>query len=626
MTDFDQSTNFLLEYFPKLPDDIILLITEQLPLEYVIDWLIKIPIVQDIVIGTLYNHNDLQFLISPTKRPYMNHISALKSKLTTFKGYYQISTFIKENSSRFIPKKVLLMSGGDWSAVEELITNFKSWLFQVESIEIALESNEITPSDLKLLLEFNNLTKIHFSAVSLTKCILFLQNNSLLINHPSLNNIIFLKHGIVNWTGIKFPRKLESLDLSWESKVDITTVEVPASLNELYFNLANVSQLENIKSQISSINLTTLMLTHDGLTEISLKALPSTLTTLDVSENPISKISDIEFGWPQNLTTLLLDTNNLTNASMAAITEWPKNLKTLRLKSSKLTNIACLINLPDSIEILDLSYNRFETLLVNNNGDFFVFPKNLKYLQMVGCNLLPPQTIKNYMEFPENLEKLNLTHCYLLTLFYFKFPNSLVELALSGNAIQDLTSYNDVNKNWTDLVNLQDLDLYSNRIDTLQQWVPPNSLRNLNLGFNLIDELPNSWPLFNDMFNKQLQLVDLRLNVCSIEKIAEELNLPPQMKVLDLSNNSLTGPFYLLRSLKHLYVLNLAENSIDDIKIIHEDDDPCRLYLLNLSYNRICTKTRNKEAIEAFYEKLELGLNIKIRNKKFKVNSLHQLQ
>ena len=90
------------------------------------------------------------------------------------------------------------MSGGDWSAVEELITNFKSWLFQVESIEIALESNEITPSDLKLLLEFNNLTKIHFSAVSLTKCILFLQNNSLLIDHPSLNNIIFLKHGIVN--------------------------------------------------------------------------------------------------------------------------------------------------------------------------------------------------------------------------------------------------------------------------------------------------------------------------------------------------------------------------------------------------------------------------------------------
>ena len=168
------------------------------------------------------------------------------------------------------------------------------------------------------------MTKIHFSAVSLTKCILFLQNNSLLIDHPSLNNIIFLKHGIVNWTGIKFPRELESLDLSWESKVDITTVEVPASLNELYFNLANVSQLENIKSQISSSNLTTLMLTHDGLTEISLKALPSTLTTLDVSENPISKISDIEFGWPKNLTTLLLDTNNLTNASVAAIIEWPK--------------------------------------------------------------------------------------------------------------------------------------------------------------------------------------------------------------------------------------------------------------------------------------------------------------
>ena len=29
-------------------------------------------------------------------------------------------------------------------------------------------------------------------------------------------------------------------------------------------------------------------------------------------------------------------------------------------------------------------------------------------------------------------------------------------------------------------------------------------------------------------------------------------------------------------------------------------------------------KTRNKEAIEAFYEKLELGLNIKIRNKNLK--------
>lgn len=619
-------TDFLLEYFPKLPDDIILLITEKLSLEYVIDWLIKIPIVQDIVIGTLYNRNDLQFLISPTKRPYMNHISAQKSELTTFKGYYQISTFIKENSFRFIPKKILLMSGGDWQAVEDLLTSFKSWLLQIESIEIALESKEISPSNLELLFQFNNLTKIHFSGVSLTKCILFLQNNNSIINHPSLNNIILLKHGIVNWTGIKFPRILESLDLSWESKVDITTVEVPVSTRELYFNLANISQLESIHSQISSNNLTTLMLTNNNLTEVSLKALPSTLTTLDVSENPISEISDLEFGWPQNLTNLLLDRNELTNASIAAITEWPKNLKTLRLKSSRITNIACLINLPDSIEVLDLSYNRFKTLVVNNNDDFYLFPKNMKYLQMVGCNFSPPQTVKNYLEFSENLEKLNMTHCNLLTLFYFKFPKSLVELALSGNAIQDLTSYNDINKNWTDLVNLQDLDLYSNRIDNLRQWIPPNSLRNFNLGFNLIDELSNSWPLFNEIYNKDFQLVELRFGGCSIEKISEELNLPPLMKSLDLSNNSLTGSFYLLKSLKHLYELNLAENTIDDIKIIRDDDEPCRLYILNLNYNRICSKSRNKESIEAFYEKLELGLNIKIRNKKFKVNSFHYLR
>ena len=60
----------------------------------------------------------------------------------------------------------------------------------------------------------------------------------------------------------------------------------------------------------------------------------------------------------------------------------------------------------------------------------FRFPEKFEIFANGWLQSLPPQTVKNYMEFPENLEKLNLTHCYLLTLFYFKFPNSLVELAL----------------------------------------------------------------------------------------------------------------------------------------------------------------------------------------------------
>lgn len=69
------------------------------------------PQLEDIVLQQFYNQNEIQFLISPTKRPHLNHVPHDKLELTTFKGYYQICTFLTENASKFVPKKLVIICG-----------------------------------------------------------------------------------------------------------------------------------------------------------------------------------------------------------------------------------------------------------------------------------------------------------------------------------------------------------------------------------------------------------------------------------------------------------------------------------------------------------------------------------
>ncbi|EMG49541.1 hypothetical protein G210_5665 [Candida maltosa Xu316] len=614
--------DFLRSFFPILPDDVILLIVQQLPLDYLIECLIKVPNVQNVILDEYYNRKDIQFEISPTNRPYMNHVPMDRKKLTTFKGYYQINTFIKENLATFIPRTILIVSGGDWQSLEKLIIDYKTWFDKVEFVEIALENYTPTPANFLLFLELKNLSKILFSHVSLQKCRKFLQENELLINHPHLNNIIFLKHDISNWNKIELPRGLKSLDLSWESNVNPSTVSIPGNVEELYLNLDQIEQIDVVDLKKCWDHLTTLMLTYNSLTSFSLKQLPPNLKTLDLSSNAITDITDVDDGWP-DLDNLLLGDNKLTDLSLESITQWPPNLKSLRLSSNKIKHINNLKGLPDSTEVLDLSNNLFTSLLINSNQDCFVFPKKLKTLRLFCCDISIPAHMYNYLEFPDDLQELDLTECNLKSLTFIKFPPSLIKLALSGNKITDLSSYNNLDKNWSYLQKLQELDLYSNSIEDLVDWLPPPNVKLLHLGVNPIKELSSNWPLFDANYNDNLKLNTLSFSSCEVKSVSPDLQIPPALKVLTLSNNLIDGKLIVPKSFKLLRKLDLSINQIEDISFV--PGGACNLYRINLAGNKIRQTNVNRESIQELYNQLERELGVPIPNKKFKVNTIHTL-
>lgn len=629
-SDDEYIDTFLVNHFPNLPDDIIVSVIKQLSLDYIIEWILHVPQLEDIVLQQFYNQNEIQFLISPTKRPHLNHVPHDKLELTTFKGYYQICTFLTENASKFVPKKLVIICGGDWLSLVCLLTDFEIWLSKIEQLELVLETHPLKSKDLENILAFKNLSKIHFSGVSLKGCSKWLRQTEMLVNHPSLSNIILLKHEIINWTDIELPRGLKSLDLSWDSTINIKTLKIPSGVEEIYFNSAKVDTISNIDMSLCGENLNTLMLTYNSLTLISLKHLPPNLKTLDLSCNLISEIKDIEYGWP-DLDNLLLRDNRLVDYSISQVTQWPENLKMLALTANELETISYLENLPDTIEVLDLSNNEFKSLLVSSTGESFKFPKNLKNLQIAGCKLLLPEdgdtSMSSYLTFPHQLEELNLSECNITSLNAFKFPLSLVKLALSGNIIRNLCSYDDhISKSWTVLKHLRELDLYSNNIRNLEGWKIPENLKYLDLRVNYIETLLSDWPIFNSEFNQDLQLSHLNISYCRLEAISDNLQLPRYLRVLDLSNNSIAGTFKLLVCYKQLFSLNLSMNLIKDIEIVDDPNGVCNIFELDLGENYICHANRNKESIQEFYLKLESGLHITIKNKKFKVNSLHRLR
>ncbi|RCK63869.1 Outer membrane protein YopM [Candida viswanathii] len=627
-TDEDFVDSFLVNNFPNLPDDIILQIIKHLSLDYIIEWILHVPQLQDIVIQEFYNANEIQFLVSPTKRPHLNHVPRDKLELTTFKGYYQICTFITENASKIVPKKLLIICGGDWLSLVSLLSDFRPWLSKIKSLELVLETYTLKPKDLQTILEFGNLSKIHFGGVSLKNCSRFLRHNELLSHHPSLSNIILLRHEITNWSEIDLPQGLKSLDLSWDSTINIKTLRIPGDVEEIYFNSAKVEDVTNIDLHDCGDSLTTLMLTYNSITLFNLKELPPQLKTLDLSCNLISEIKDVEYGWP-DLVNLLLRDNRLVDYSLSEVTQWPPNLKMLALTSNELENVSYLSNLPDSIEVLDLSNNEFRSLIVPSTGESFKFPKNLKNLQLAGCKFLIPDddsSLSNHLEFPHQLEELNLSECNITTLNAFKFPTSLVKLALSGNKIVDLGTYDDhISKSWLMLNNLRELDLYSNDIRNLEDWQVPAQLKYLDVRVNYIEKLSSAWPIFNKEYNQDLQLSHLNVSYCRLEEISNDLELPVNLRVLDISNNAISGTFKFLPCFKQLFFFNLSMNLIRDIEVV-DDPNRCNIFELNLTENYICHTNRNKESIQEFYSKLESGMHITIKNKKFKVNSIHTLR
>ncbi|KAG7664755.1 uncharacterized protein J8A68_001710 [[Candida] subhashii] len=597
-----------------------------------------------------YFNKELHFVLAPTQRPYFysSSLSEIFRDFIVFRSYFQIKQFLDENPD-LRPKKVLIVSGGgDFGSMKALLGEFEEWFKNgsVGAIEITLENYDMSSTDFNYLLGFNNLSRIHFSNNPLINMKRGLILNEKLANHPNLENIVFLKHEISEWKGVMLPKKLRCLDIAWNPQTDLSTLIIPDTVKELYFNQCNINDSGRVMKSLPALNLSVLMLAHNFFSTLELSYLPRTLMALDLTYNSISCIEDqTGNGWPPMLENISLANNMLDDLALDGMLAnqiyWPQRLEILTVEGNKIKTFSKLGELPESLEILDLSQNNAASFLQENNGEvasegYFKFPSKLRILGLECCSGLNQvnnlENLRKYgrIRFPEGLTELNLSECNLSSLHGIQFPNSLKSLALSGNRLRELCSYNSPGVNWTQLVNLSELELFSNGISGLEEWEPPIKLTRLDLRENCLESISSKFPLFDRFYNaKMTRFTHLDLGYCWIESFDPNVRLPPNLIYLSLCNNSFKGPIFIPDAFKAVQTLDLSENEITSIQIIDTDDGDIsnRLNSLDLSNNRLLKNHRkNMKFANEFYDRLEQMLGLKVKTRRFNVNSLLQLE
>ena len=638
---------FLEDYFPKLPFNVIIEIVSLLSFDHIVDFLLiyKKPTIRNIIIQEYYSR-ELHFILSPTRRPYYSLYPQLKREFIRFKSYFEIKQFLDENTD-INPTKLLLVSGGDFVSMSTLMQEYRHrFVNDIKYLDITLENYELNEQDFRFLLSFPNLRKLHFSTIKLTNCQKFLKSTTELRDHDGLEDIVFLGHSINDWSSIKLPSNLRHLDLSWNNNVDINTISVPPKVNEIYWNYSGITDQTLLKRTFPS-NLNTLMLTYNNLDTIDVSILPKTLEYIDLSYNSIRyfKSQPDCNEWPPNLKAILLSYNNIDNESLEELAriKWPAFLKNLVLECNPFSSLAPLHSLPDNLNILDLSQTRVTSFKVNSTQEYpyYKFPESLKILRLSSCELLsythPSLQTSPRIKFPLGLTDLDLTECKIKSLHCFQFPTSLRILALSGNGLTDLASYNsrtgeDSHVCWTQLHNLTDLDLYSNYISSIDNWEIPQSLKRLDLRLNMFVEISLHAPLFNQAFSQSTKnLKFINLSQCRIKTITEDIYIPSNLQILLMAENFITGDLVIPSTLSNhseLTTLDLAGNYIQDL--IFKSPGLSKLHSIDLTGNVILkakpiTPFETRKKVSDFYDNLEKGFGIKFTKRKFNINSLHTI-
>lgn len=587
MNDSDINS-FLKNWFPKLPWPIIKEILHLLPTDVIQHGLWKVPYLRKFI-SELY-FDDLHLILTPSLRGHICSEDLQKLDLRDILTYGEVEDFLDQNPD-INPTTYKVFSGLDYQSLEILLQKYYKRLSCSKYLEIFIDQHELTELQLAFLFSFPNIRKLQTARVKFTSTKGVLAEK--LRNLNSLKDLVLLGSSISDWSDIVLPSSLEHLDVSWLLNLDVTTFDLPDSLSYLFWNQVGI--VSNVFEKLKfPPRLKTLMLSYNSLSSINISSLPQTLQTIDLSNNGLKQFDfDPENAqWPPLLESIMLNSNFMNDESMKQLRslKWPDTLRNLRLDMNPFTTLDYLDNLPSGIKYLDLSETLLYNLEVKHNPDdypYYVFPKDLETLNILCCRNLDFNELGNStvgggharLKFPKDLQTLNLVEANCDNLGHFIFPQGLKSLALSGNRIKDINSYNlTVNNdpiiNWSQLTNLRVLDLYFNLIEGLSNWKPPKFLRKLDLRKNNFKILTlQDTPLFNEEYSTLFDLRELRLDENSIHTIDPSLSLPHNLYKLNLSGNLLSQFSFTKNIAEHpnLCTLDLSRNQLEKISIYPTD-------------------------------------------------------
>lgn len=360
----------------------------------------------------------------------------------------------------------------------------------------------------------------------------------------------------------------------------------------------DIAQMKN-SSFIETPELLFLNISHNRIINMKDGAFQelTSLVTLDISYNRLSSLQSRVFLGLASLEELDLSSNFLTEIPADALKEL-KSLKTLVLHDNLIQTLGGVVALGPmtSLEQLDLTRNnigelptgtfrqlsalRILKLAVNAirkvEDDAFEGLTSLETLQLDDDNILSiPWTALAKVQTLTSLT-LDYNRVGVISAVSLQTVTGLHHLSIAHNIIRELPQ--GTFSNFTDL---ESLNLYGNK---LQYIVPESlvglreSLKELNLGLNLLNELPQfDFPLLES-------LVLSKNNITSLP--SDAFVLLPELRMLDLSENHLASlPVTLLHPMRKLTELDLSKNSIIEIRPGQFNESS--INVINLQHNEI---------------------------------------
>ncbi|NXE54001.1 ECM2 protein, partial [Casuarius casuarius] len=316
--------------------------------------------------------------------------------------------------------------------------------------------------------------------------------------------------------------------------------------------------------------------TNAKLTQIPPIADPD-LTSLDLTGNIITTISDEAFNGIPNLEWIDLSKNNLTSPGIGPQAfKILKNLKRLYLDGNMLVHIPS--ELPSTLEEIKINDNRLHAIDEDSLQDL----KNLVTLELEG-NKLSEANVSPLAFYPlKSLSYLRLGR-NKFRIIPQGLPASIEELYLENNQIEEVSEICFNHTRNINVIVLKHNKLEENRIAPLA-WINQENLESIDLSYNKLYHVPSYLPK---------SLLHLILIGNQIERIPGYVfgHMKPGLEYLYLSFNKLTDDgvdsvsfFGAYHSLRELFLdhneLRFVPFGIEEMK---------KLRFLRLNNNKIRT-------------------------------------